>query len=159
MNYLEQLLSEWLEYRGYFIRRNVKVGPLAKGGYECELDIVGFNPKEKHLIHFEPSMDADSWEKREKRYKKKFDAGKKYIPELFKGFKIPKEIDQRAVFILTGKTREIVGGGKIYHVKEILKEIYENLKEKNVLRSIVPEQFPVLRTFQMVIEYKNYIFK
>ena len=42
VNFLEQLVAEWYEYRGYFIRRNVWVGKLAKGGYECELDIIDF---------------------------------------------------------------------------------------------------------------------
>lgn len=32
MNYLESLVAEWLEYRGYFVRRNVKVGKRQKGG-------------------------------------------------------------------------------------------------------------------------------
>ena len=43
-NYLEQLVAEWLEYQGYFVRRNVLVGKRAAGGYECELDVVAFNP-------------------------------------------------------------------------------------------------------------------
>src|SRR5690554_419807 len=42
MNHLEQLVAEWYEYRGYFVRRNIQVGPRANGGYECELDAVLF---------------------------------------------------------------------------------------------------------------------
>jgi hypothetical protein len=57
-NFLEQLVAEWLEYRGYFVRRNVKVGKRKKGGYEGELDIVGFHPLQKHLVHYETSMDC-----------------------------------------------------------------------------------------------------
>jgi hypothetical protein len=47
-NYLEQLLAEWYEFQGYFIRQNVYVG-IANGrrGYECELDIVAFHPGRK----------------------------------------------------------------------------------------------------------------
>ena len=33
-NFLEELVAEWYEYKGYFVRRNVRVGPRAKGGYE-----------------------------------------------------------------------------------------------------------------------------
>jgi len=29
-NHLEQLIGEWLEHQGYFVRRNVKVGKLAQ---------------------------------------------------------------------------------------------------------------------------------
>ncbi len=78
-NFLEQLVGEWYEYRGYFVRRNVLVGKRAKGGYECELDVVAFNPVTRHLVHIEPSMDCDSWPVRERRYGKKFRAGRKYI--------------------------------------------------------------------------------
>ena len=39
-NFLEQLVAEFYEYKGYFVRRNILVGKRAKGGYECELDVV-----------------------------------------------------------------------------------------------------------------------
>ena len=63
INYLEQLVAEWYEYQGCFVRRNIHVGKRPKGGYECELDLVAFNPALRHLVHIEPSMDADSWKK------------------------------------------------------------------------------------------------
>lgn len=69
-NYLEQLVAEWYEYHGYFIRQNVLVGKRPKGGYEGELDIVAFHPESKHLAHIEPTMDAHSWAKREERFEK-----------------------------------------------------------------------------------------
>jgi len=55
INHLEQIVaewleSEWLEYQGYFVRRNIKVGKRERGGYECELDIVALHPKEKKLV-------------------------------------------------------------------------------------------------------------
>jgi Holliday junction resolvase-like predicted endonuclease len=68
VNFLEQLVAEWYEYQGYFIRRNVRVGKVPGGGYECELDVVAFHPETKHLVHVEPSTDAGSWEERERRY-------------------------------------------------------------------------------------------
>jgi hypothetical protein len=89
INFLEQVVSEWYEFRGYFVRRNVRVGPRTKGGHESELDIVASHPEKKHLVHIEPSSDAASWEARELKYKKKFDAGKKYIPALFAGLDLP----------------------------------------------------------------------
>ena len=61
MNHLEQIVGEWYEYSGYFVRRNVLVGKRSKGGYEGELDIVAFNPQTDHLVHIEPSLDADAW--------------------------------------------------------------------------------------------------
>ena len=76
MNHLEELVSEWLGYRGYFVRRNVLVGKRAKGGYECELDVVAFHPGLRRLVHVEPSLDAHSWKKRAARFAKKFAAGR-----------------------------------------------------------------------------------
>ena len=61
MNFLEQLIAEWYEYQGYYVKRNIRVGKLPKGGYEEELDIVAFHPEKNSLVHIEPSMDADSW--------------------------------------------------------------------------------------------------
>jgi hypothetical protein len=70
-NFLEQLIAEWYELQGYFIRKNVLVGKRDRGGYECELDVVAFHPSKRHLVHIEASMDASSWAERERRFDKK----------------------------------------------------------------------------------------
>ncbi len=158
MNHLEQLIAEWYEYQGYFVRRNVFVGKRAKGGYECELDIVAFHPEKRKLIHIEPSLDADSWPNREKRYKKKFQAGKKYIPKLFKGIAIPDKIEQHAVFLYASKANHTkLAGGEIVLVKEVLQDIVNAMKE-TIGHKAVPEQFPLLRTIQFVTEFKDSLF-
>jgi len=158
-NFLEQLVSEWYEYKGYFIRQNVLVGKRPEGGYECELDIVAFHPSNNHLVHIEPSMDADSWTEREKRFKKKFDAGIKYIPTLFIGFRLPDKIDQIALLgFASKKNRQSVGGGDIILVSELLEEIFAKLASTSTYYSAIPEQFPILRSFQFVVDYKDGIF-
>jgi hypothetical protein len=72
MNHLEQLVAEWLQYNGYFVRVSVPVGPRPKGGFEGELDVVAINVGRNHLLHVECSLDADSWPKRQERYAAKF---------------------------------------------------------------------------------------
>jgi hypothetical protein len=67
MNHLEQLVAEWLTYKGYFVRTSVRVGRRAEGGYAGELDVVGFRPETKHFLHVECSLDAASWEQRKKK--------------------------------------------------------------------------------------------
>jgi len=47
-NYLEQLVAEWYEYRGYFVCRNVLVCKLAKGGCEFESDVEVFHRRYLH---------------------------------------------------------------------------------------------------------------
>jgi hypothetical protein len=116
MNFLEELVAEWYEFRGYFVRRNVLVGRRAKGGYECELDVVAFHPGSKHLVHIEPSMDAQSWAKRDERFRKKFAAGRRHIPELFSGLELPEAFDQIALLGFASKRptnpcfRPVAGG-------------------------------------------------
>ena len=48
MNHLETLTAEWLAYKGYFVRTGVKVGKREKGGWDGELDVVGFHPAHQH---------------------------------------------------------------------------------------------------------------
>jgi hypothetical protein len=166
VNYLEQLLAEWYEFRGYFLRRNVLVGKRKVGGHECELDIVGFDPVNRHLLHVEPSMDAASWEQRERRFRKKFDAGNRYIPDLFKGFNLPKDsdqrvvIDQQAVFVFaSARTHQTIGGGRVVHISEVLEKIFGELKSKSLYTSTIPEHLSILRSFQFVAEYRDMVFR
>ena len=67
MSHLESLIAEYLEWQGYLVKRNLKVGKRDRGGYEMELDIVGLNPKTQTIVHYEPSLDALTWDKRELR--------------------------------------------------------------------------------------------
>ena len=153
-NFLEQLVAEWYEFRGYFVRRNIKVGKRAAGGYECELDIVAFNPHEKSLIHVEPSMDANNWATRERRFALKFNAGKRYIPEIFYGFGNLPDIEQIALFVVgSGTTHTTIGGGKLLHIKELMAEIRREVAKRKVDSAAIPEQFVILRSMQFAANY------
>jgi hypothetical protein len=155
-NFLEQLIAEWYELQGYFIRKNVLVGKRARGGYECELDVVAFHPGKKHLVHIEASMDASSWAEREKRFKKKFDAGRKHIPILFNGLDIPANIDQIAVLVFASKQkRDTLAGGELILGNELLEAIFADLQNRSIYSHTIPEQFPILRAFQFVAQYGN----
>ncbi|MCC7248791.1 MAG: hypothetical protein IT473_09225 [Lysobacter sp.] len=159
MNYLEQLVAEWYEYQGYFVRRNVNVGRRPNGGWECELDVVAFHPGEKHLVHIEPSMDADPWAKREQRYAKKFEAGRKYIPNLFSGIEIPEKIEQIALFGLGSKANHpVLAGGHVWLISDLLERIVAVLKDRKVERQAVPEQYPLLRTMQFACQHRASLF-
>lgn len=154
-NYLEEMVAEWYAYQGYFVRKNVLVGKRQKGGYECELDVVAFHPEKKRLVHIEPSMDSDSWEKREARYQKKFAAGRKHIPKIFRGLDVPKEIDQIALLVYASKkSRTTLGGGRLVLIRELLDEIVLGMGELAVAKNIIPEQWPILRTIQFVKNFQ-----
>ena len=123
LNFLEQLVAEWYEFRGYFVRRKIGVGPCVNKKFEFELDIVAFHPGKRHLVHIEPSMDAASWDRREKLYTAKFGAGRKYLPSLFSGFDLS-EIDQIALLVFAGRLRlPTLGGGKVLLIQDFMNEI------------------------------------
>jgi hypothetical protein len=160
VNYLEELIAEWYEYQGYFVRRNIPVARRAKGGYECELDVVAYHPVRKHLVHLEPSMDADSWATREKRFGRKFEMGLKYIPAIFESLDLPDEIEQIAILVFASKrNHQTVGGGKLILIDELLEEIFAHLESKELASSAVPEHLSILRSFQFVTEYRDVVMR
>ena len=157
-NFLDQLTAEWYEYRGYFVRRNVPVGRRARG-YDCELDIVAYNPVSNRLAHIEPSMDAESWETRERRFRRKFEAGRKHIPGLFPGITLPAEIEQIAILMSASKANHPkVGGAKVLLAADLVRDIMEDLSEKKMASGSVPEHHTMLRALQFVVEFRNRVF-
>ena len=116
-----------------------------------ELDVVGFHPQSGALVHYEPSIDALSWEKREARYKKKFEAGRKYIfKELFSWLPKSTRLEQIAVFISHPLGRDTIAGGTIVSIDELMAEIRTKVTACGaMIRNAVPEQYPLLRTIQM----------
>jgi len=158
-NHLEQLISEWLEFKGYFVRRNVKVGKLSHGGHEGELDIVAYHPIDDHLVQIEPSIDPHSWGKREVRFRKKFKAGRKYIiPEIFPWLPRDtwlhhnKKFEQWAVLWGSRKNHPKVGGGTVVPLWDLCQRISHDIMAVGKVR-LIPEQFPLLRTMQFTMRW------
>jgi hypothetical protein len=156
MNHLEQLVAEWYEYQGYFVRRNVQVGRRPKGGYDCELDVVAFSPEKQRLVHIEPSMDAHTWAKREERFARKFNAGREHIPSLFKGLAIPSEIQQIALLGFASNAKvKTLAGARIQTTAELFSEIVAGISGKRVAKAAIPEQYALLRTIQFACEHRH----
>lgn len=160
-NWLEQLVAEWYEYRGYFIRRNVLVGKRPKGGYECELDVVAFHPNEKHLVQVECSSDASSWEEREERFRKKFEAGQKHVPDLFLGVApAGAPIEQIAVLLYASTGgRAALAGGRVLPVAALVQEIVAHFEGRPTTTAVVSEQYALLRMLQFVSDYREDVFQ
>lgn len=135
---------------------NIQVGPRPKGGYECELDVVAFHPESKHLVQIESSMGAESWDVREQRFRRKFEAGCRYIPYIFRGLHLPKRPEQIALLVFAStKNRATVGGGKILLIGDFLKEIFSELRARHVAKAAVPEHLPLLRSLQFVSTFRK----
>lgn len=155
MNHLETLIHEYLEWQGYFVRRNTKVGRLAHGGWEMELDIVACRPKDSDgndvVVHDEPSIDALGWERREARYLKKFEAAKKYIlTEILPWLPSDTAIEHIAVFINHPIGRDEIAGFRIKSIDEPMAEIRARVMDRGkASQNAIPEQYPLLRTLQL----------
>jgi hypothetical protein len=158
MNFLEQLVSEWFSYRGYFVRTNVKVGPRQAGGYEGELDVVAFNPETGEIVHVETSMDAHSWDRRRQRYARKFELGRQYIPQIFQfAERRPRQV---VVLGFPRSTRDVDLLGddvEVYLMPRLIREIEGELCRKTVESGAVPEIYPLLRAMQFALDYGGYL--
>jgi len=152
MSHLEDLLAEYYDWKGYLVKRNVKVGRLAHGGWEMELDVVAYHPHTKHLLHIEPSIDAHSWQLRDSRFAKKFGAGERYIfTNVFTWLDPATPIERIALLISHPKGRDELCGAKIRSIDEFMSEIkLEIAKCGKVSRNAIPEQYPLLRTVQLL---------
>jgi hypothetical protein len=151
MSHLESLIAEYLEWQGYLVKRNLKVGRRAKGGWEMELDVVGYNPEHKIIRHYEPSIDADGWPTREARYKKKFERARTYMfTEVFPWLDSSLQIEQFAVFYDHPKGRDTIAGGTIISIDEFMAEIRSKVSSCGpMISNAIPQQYSLLRTIQM----------
>ena len=152
MSHLECLIGEYFDWKGYLVKRNTKVGRLTHGGWEMELDIVAYDPHSGHLVHFEPSIDANSWAIREQRFKKKFASAKKYIfSEVFTWLDSSTPIEQVAVLISHPRGRDTLAGGRIQSVDEFMLQVRSEIGERGIVaKNAIPEQYPLLRTIQLL---------
>ena len=165
-NFLEELVAEWLEYTGYIVKRNERIGQFVKGG-QGEMDVVAFNPQIPRLIHVEaetsvfvnkPRKNIDSWNASEEKFKKKFETGEKYIRDLFKGLTVPDVIEKVALFAYGAHTiGRTFGGGQVVLAKNYVLTILHKLKKSP--SRIVPEKYPILRVLQTVTENWGYFDK
>jgi hypothetical protein len=152
LSHFEDLLAEYHDWRGYIVRRNIKVGRLSHGGWAGELDIVCYHPESHDLLHLEPSIEAESWAKKEARFTKKLAAGRKYIfSEVFPWLNGQTPLEQVAILVQRGKTRTILAGGRVRTLDEVTHEIRADIcKEGKMASRAVSERYPLLRTIQLV---------
>jgi hypothetical protein len=152
MSHLEDLITEYYDWKGYLVKRNIKVGPLPHGGFEMELDVIAYHPHSKHLVHVEASLDADTWAKRKQRFAKKFAAARKYIfKDIFTWLDPVTTIEQIAMLVSHPKNREELCGGRLQSVDEFAALVRAEIVNRGKMsKSAIPEQYPNLRTIQLL---------
>ena len=150
MNFLEQLAAEWYEYKGCFVRTNIKYGknPSGQGGYIGEFDVVAYSPETKELIHIECSTDSSTWEDREVRFKRKFSTAKDNYKKIFT---FPyKKLERIAIvgFHKANNKPDFGPNVKIILIPDFVKEITNELKKKSPMQDAIPESYSLLRAIQ-----------
>ena len=153
MNFLEQLVAEWYAYKGYFVDTNIRIGRRPRGGFEGEIDVVAYDPKDKTLVHLEASSAADSWERRRKKFRKKFDTARKYYKSIFR-FKY-RGIKQVAIVGFARPKRDDYLGKKVelISIPEMIALIAEEMKKFSPTKKAIPEKYPLLRVIQFATWY------
>ena len=149
MNHLEKLTRQYYDWKGYLVKGNVKVGRLAHGGWAGELDIIAYHPQTNHLVHIEPSIDADSWKKREHRFEKKFRFGREFIyKDVFPWLSSDTQLEQIAMLITS--SRKELCGGKVISIDEFVKQVKDEVSTLGIMaKNAVPEEYDLLRTIQL----------
>ena len=155
MNFLEQLTAEWYAYKGYFVRTNVKMNKRAKGGWDNELDVLAFSAHFDELIHIESTWDAEPWPKRKARFlTKKFVYSQSQYEKIV-GSRISK-LRKIALVGLGHSTKSDLNWGsgvEVVLIPTFIRNISEELAEKDPLKDVVPEGFPRLRAMQLTLAY------
>jgi len=151
MNFLEQLVTEWYKYKGYFVRTNVRFGKRREGGYGGEMDVLAFNPKENTLVHLEASSDADNWDLRREKFAKKF----RKVEDCYKsivGFDF-KKIKKIAV-VSFGRSRKSLDLGsdvEVLQIPKLMHQIKDEVRKLDPRSSAMSEEFPLLRAIQFAV--------
>lgn len=60
------------------------------------------------------------------------------------------------VFASKAKHQEI-GGGRIVLIQEVLRDIFHALRDQKIASNAIPEHLPILRSFQLVSDYRKAI--
>ena len=156
MNFLEQLVAEWYEYEGYFVRSNVRTRKRTKGGFDVELDVLAYDLPNNTLLHVETSGDADSWAERERRFlTKKFILTIREYEDII-GCKVNK-IGKIAVVGYARSTKANLNWGQgieVVLIPELVTQIARKLRSQHPTHEAVPEGFPILRAVQTVLAYE-----
>ena len=105
-------------------------------------------------------MDAESWETRERRFRKKFDAGREHIPEPVSRARRARRRSSRSRYWCPRARRTIPrwAAARCVLVSDLMREIMEELCDKQISENAVPEHHTLLRTLQLVVEYRKKVF-
>lgn len=160
MNFLEEFVAEWYQYRGYFVLRNLKFGKREKGGWSGEIDILALCPRNMALRHIEVDGSAEGPAAiKDRMLKKKFVLSKQDYQDLL-GMKLSAEVGKRVYFSFSRHPKidlrtEAWGGIKVITIPRFFDKLGVVFRETPPARATVPESLPLLRAAQFAIYYER----
>ena len=154
MNFVEELVAEWLQYEGWLVSRNVRYGEKPKrsaGGYKGECDILAFHPKRREYLHVECSQASLSRPKLAKKFLDQFKKAKKWYPKLMPGSN--GKVGRLAVGGWSKEPAPIGEGIEIKTIPQFVGDLCQKLEPPVPFTKILPQKFPLLRMIQCVLAY------
>jgi len=159
-NFLEELVAQWYEFKGFFIRRNIQFGVGTQGGREGEIDLLAFNPSTKEAIHIETAVPSLSYKEFGESHRKKFEGAEKYYKELLNPNINPNSVKKISIVHTSSiprkdsiKTFESIAGSKLIHLSVLLDEIITELEKQDPKSHIIEESYSLLRMSQILIHH------
>jgi len=159
MNHLEELVKEYYEYRGYFVKTNVKLEKLAHGGRKGEIDILAYKQKNGELVHVECSLAAastsDLIEVAEKKFRNDFTVDF-YTKLLDLSPEAVKTVRKKFIAGLGYRTtlKGLPGGVEHESVPKFVRSVLASIP-RDFMKDAVPESLPLLRTLQLALWSKE----
>src|SRR5215469_15422249 len=120
VNTIEQVIAEWYDLKGYFIRRNI-IRPNAPRRGQSDLDVVAFHPNTKHMIHIEGSTEVPNggWAAVKAKMERKFPLDRAYLGTLYPNL----PLEQLFVYYKPVPDEQLDGGIRVLAFPDLLSEI------------------------------------
>ena len=147
-NYLESLATELYRYNGYWVHSNVRPSQLGIADSKREFDVIALLPNAA-LVHVEASSEYFSQSAESECLKKFAGLDEPVLRRLFPGVEIPAK--RLKISLWEDGPREIANPGafEVLLLRNFISIIHQSLPVDYRTRS-VPQEFPILRTIQMV---------
>ena len=155
MNFLEQVVAEWFNLKGYFVKTNIRFGKGSHGGVKGEMDVVAFQPQTKEFVHVEASNGAASWEKQCETIERKFKLAGQHYDDMFQ---FPHESTRLIAISGFGrvapdwaKERLVESGVTLESVPEFFRKVTADIQDRPITKGTISETLPLLRAIQFVL--------
>ena len=156
VNFREQLIAEWYELRGYFVRTNEKWPNRRRN--EGDMDVLALCPETRNLIHIEIASSEGKKGQWVRKTKEKFNSDDSFYMENFHVDSVKRvaivgsgwAANDAAVKELKDHNITLQSLGQIY--EEIGKKITDDWwpeRDKSI-----PETLPILKGIQYALRYR-----